>query len=366
MIKFYDFDRVHLDVKADLKKASARVVDSGWYVLGREVEAFEQEFAQYCGVEHCVGVGSGLDALFLILKAYDIGPEDEVIVPSHTFIATWLAVANTGAVPVPVDPSLASYNIDVDLIEEKITPRTKAIVVVHLYGQCVDVEPIHKIAMRHNLKLVEDAAQAHGAFCQSGKVGSLGDAASFSFYPTKNLGCLGDGGAITTNDQELAEKVRLLRNYGSKEKYIYELQGYNDRLDEMQAALLRVKLKHLDRWNEQRAIIADKYSDALSGITAIALPQKSNSASCVFHQYVIRITDGGRDNLVTYLASKGVETMIHYPVPPHRSGLFGDKVWSLPICEDIVDSIISLPIYNNMPEEHLDVIIESLRSFYGF
>lgn len=351
MIKFFDFDIVHREIAEELKEAAARVIDRGWFVLGPDVERFETEFAAYCGTKHCIGVGNGLDALHLIFRAYGIGPGDEVIVPAHTFIATWLAVSHAGATPVPVEPDIRTYNIDPTLIEEKITPRTKAIIAVHLYGLCADMDPIREIAARHGLKVIEDAAQAHGAIYGGKKAGNLGDAAGFSFYPTKNLGCLGDGGAVMTSDDELANKVRILRNYGSEKKYHNLVQGYNSRLDEMQAAFLNVKLNHLDAWNLEKKKIAEIYREGLKDSEKVVAPYDANNwESCVYHQFVIRTRGPYRHQLLAGLEGKGVETMIHYPVPPHKTKAFSPTHlhYQLPLTEAISDSILSLPIYPGM------------------
>jgi len=347
VIKFFDFELVHKDIAEELKEAAARVIDSGWYVLGKEVEKFEESFATYCGTKHCIGVGNGLDALHLILRAYGIGPGDEVIVPAHTFIATWLAVSHAGATPVPVEPHISTYNIDPALIEEKITPKTKAIIAVHLYGLCADMEPIREIAARYGLRVIEDAAQAHGAVYHGNKTGNLGDAAGFSFYPTKNLGCLGDGGAITTNDDGLAAKVRILRNYGSEKKYHNLVKGYNTRLDEMQAAILNVKLQHLDKWNLEKRQIAETYRNGLTGLPGITLPFPDTACACVYHQFVISARESFRDRVIADLNAAGVETMVHYPLPPHNTEAYRNTHGGgrLPITESVANSILSLPIY---------------------
>lgn len=367
MIQFFDFDLIHKDVTEELKEAAARVIDSGWYVLGREVERFEESFASYCEAKHCIGVGNGLDALHLILRGYGIGPGDEVIVPAHTFIATWLAVSHAGAIPVPVEPDIRTYNIDPALIEEKITPRTKAIIAVHLYGLCADNDPIREIADRHGLKVIEDAAQAHGATYRGKKAGNLGDAAGFSFYPTKNLGCMGDGGAITTNDDDLAEKVRILRNYGSEKKYHNEIIGFNSRLDEMQAAILSVKLKHLDKWNSEKKQLARHYRVLLKNLPGITVPYHDADDACVYHQFVIRSSERYRDRLIADLKSHGVETMIHYPMPPHITNAYRDTHANsyLPITERIASSILSLPIYPGMIESDVATTARAIEEFFS-
>lgn len=367
MIKFYDFDLIHKDIAIEMKEAAARVIDSGWYVLGNEVEQFESEFAKYCGTKYCIGVGNGLDALHLILRGYGIGPGDEVIVPAHTFIATWLAVSHSGATPVPVEPDIHTYNINPSLIEEKITPRTKAIIAVHLYGACADMTPINEIAAHYKLKLIEDAAQAHGATYKGKKAGSISDAAAFSFYPTKNLGCLGDGGAITTSDDKLFDRVKILRNYGSKVKYQNETKGFNSRLDEIQAAILRVKLNYLDQWNLQKIALADMYSTQFSSYeSTVSCPLESINGSCVYHQYVLRLKKGLRAKLINHLEKYGIQTMVHYVIPPHLSNAYKEdnlKKYNLSITEKIVDQIISLPIYPGLDSNAITLTSKAVLEF---
>jgi dTDP-4-amino-4,6-dideoxygalactose transaminase len=318
---------------------------SAWYVLGREVETFEREFADYCGVKHCVGVGNGLEALHLILRAYDIKAGDEVIVPSNTYIATWLAVSYAGATPVPVEPDARTFNLDPNLIEDAVTPRTKAIMPVHLYGQPADMDPILEAARKHGLKVIEDNAQAQGARYKGRRTGSLGDAAGNSFYPGKNLGAFGDAGALTTNDAELADRVRTLRNYGSKKKYYNDVKGFNSRLDELQAAFLRVKLKKLDEWNGRRRAVATSYMAALLNTPNLTLPFVPDWAEPVWHLFVVRCLK--RDVLQNKLAMAGVGTLIHYPVPPHLSGAYAERKWKqhdFPIAENLADTVLSLPM----------------------
>ncbi|WP_321413351.1 DegT/DnrJ/EryC1/StrS family aminotransferase [uncultured Desulfobacter sp.] len=367
MIDFFDFKAVHGDVANELKEAAARVIDSGIYILGRELESFEDNFAKYCGTKYCIGVSNGLDALSLILRGFGIGSGDEVIVPAHTFIATWLAVSHTGANPVPVEPDIRTYNIDPALIEREITPKTKAIIAVHLYGLCADMAEIKKIADKHNLKLIEDAAQAHGAIYKGNKAGNLGDAAGFSFYPTKNLGCLGDGGAVTTNDSELNKKIRILRNYGSEKKYYNSVQGFNNRLDEMQAAFLNVKLKFLDLWNNDRKKIAEVYKTALKEDAGIVIPYKDNTNdnACVYHQFVIRCKNGYRDLLIENLNKNEIGVMVHYPVPPHKSKVYSDlcKTFDLPVTEKLSKSILSLPVYPGMKNFITNLTAKTINEF---
>ncbi|HCE66824.1 MAG: erythromycin biosynthesis sensory transduction protein eryC1 [Geobacteraceae bacterium GWC2_55_20] len=343
-IPFLDLQAAYLELAPELDEAYHRVMQSGWFILGGEVDAFEREFADYCDAKQCIGVGNGLEALHLILRAMDIGPGDEVIVPSNTYIATWLAVSYAGATPVAVEPDRRTFNLDSARIEAAITPRTRAIIAVHLYGQPADMDPIIEIARRHNLRVIEDAAQAHGARYKGRRAGSLGDAAGFSFYPGKNLGALGDGGAVTTDDENLAERIRVLRNYGSSIKYHNELKGYNSRLDELQAAFLRVKLRQLDAWNARRSAIADCYCDTLrnSGLT---LPFVPEWADPVWHLYVVgsRL----RDLLQQQLAGQGIGTMIHYPIPPHLQPAYADlkmRPGDFPVAEKMAEQVISLPI----------------------
>jgi dTDP-4-amino-4,6-dideoxygalactose transaminase len=334
-------------------------MDSSWFVMGPELESFESEFAVFCDVKHCIGVGNGLEAIHLLLKAYDIGPGDEVIVPSNTFIATWLAVTQCGAVPVPVEPSEITYNIDPELISASITSRTKAIIPVHLYGQPADIDSINAIAAKHGLIVIEDAAQAQGARYKNHRVGSLGHAAATSFYPGKNLGALGDGGAILTSDDQIAEKVRKLRNYGSTIKYEHELSGYNSRLDELQAAFLRIKLAVLDEWNASRKEIALQYTKTLAGAD-IVLPHTPEFADPVWHLYVIR--SKRRDELKSYLEDRGIATVIHYPIPPHRQTCYlGFRRLKLPIADRLSSDVLSLPIYPMMQSENIYLIADRIR-----
>ena len=363
-IPFLDLRAINQQQKKALVEAFERTLDSGWYILGKEVEAFEAEFAAYSKVKHCIGVGNGLDALHLILSAYGIGPGDEVIVPSNTYIATWLAVSYVGAVPVPVEPDALTCNLDPERVEAAITPRTKAVMAVHLYGQAADMDPLVAICQRHNLKLVEDAAQAHGAGYKGRTVGGLGNAAGFSFYPGKNLGALGDGGAVTTNDDELADKIRVLRNYGSRIKYHNEIKGYNSRLDELQAALLRAKLTALDVQNARRRQIAAAYLDGLKGTDGFTLPHVPEWADPVWHLFVIH--HAHRDALQAWLQSAGIGTMIHYPIPPHQQGAYAELGYGagdFPIAERIHAEVLSLPMDPTMSDASVDQVIAHCRSF---
>lgn len=362
MIPFLDLKSINLRQQEQLHSALVRVLESGWYILGKETESFEKEFAAYCGVKYCIGVGNGLEALHLVLRAWGIGQGDEVIVPSNTYIATWLAVSYAGARPIPVEPDAGSYNLDADRVEAAITPRTRAVIPVHLYGQPADMAPIMAIAKTHDLKVLEDAAQAHGARCEARRTGGLGHAAGFSFYPGKNLGALGDGGAVTTNDDALADSVRVLRNYGSRIKYHNEVKGFNSRLDELQAAFLRAKLKVLDEANQARAHIARRYRDGLQGLPELVLPFVPVWADPVWHLFVIR--HPRRDRLAQALSESGIGTMIHYPIPPHRQPAYAELglgEGSLPISEAIHREVLSLPTWPGMTDEQVDNVIDAVR-----
>jgi dTDP-4-amino-4,6-dideoxygalactose transaminase len=365
MIKFLDLKAITARHREEIMSALERVVDSGWYILGKEVEAFEHEFARYTGAAHCIGVDNGLNALNLILRAYrEIGAMkagDEVIVPANTYIATILAISENGLVPVLVEPHIQTYNIDPALVRDKITPRTKAILAVHLYGRVADMNPIREIADQYGLKVIEDAAQAHGARYSGKMAGNLGDAAGFSFYPGKNLGALGDGGAVATSDDGLAEVIRVLRNYGSQEKYHNRYRGVNSRLDEIQAAILRVKLKYLDEENRKRQEIARYYLEHIKN-SAIILPGPGEPAAHVWHQFVVRNRE--RDALQTHLLDNGIQTMIHYPIPPHHQKAFTE--WnqrSYPVTEQIHREVLSLPIGPVLTEAEVDHIIDSMNQF---
>ena len=363
MIKATDFSFVTKRINKELKEATNRVIDSNWYILGKEVENFEREFANYLGVKYCIGVGNGLEALHIILRAYGIGEGDEVIIPSNTYIATALAVSYAGATPIMVEPDERTYNINPDLIKEKITKKTKAIMPVHLYGQACDMDPINEVAKKYNLKVIEDAAQAHGAKYKGRKCGALGNTAGFSFYPTKNLGALGDAGAVTTNNKELAEKVRVLSNYGSEKHYYNKYMGFNSRLDEMQAAILRVKLRYLEEFNKERKMIAQLYLKGLQD-TNIILPYVSEWAEPVWHQFVIRTKK--RDGLQEYLKSKGIGTLIHYPLPIHLQEAYkhlGYKKSDFPIAEKIANEVLSLPIWVGLNEGFIKCIIKMIIKF---
>ena len=360
-IPFLDLKAIQLQQQDALREAFDRVLHSGWYILGKEVSEFEAEYASYCEAAHCVGVANGLDALTLALRAMDVGPGDEVIVPSNTYIATWLAVSHVGATPVPVEPDALSFNMDPARIEAAITPRTRVILPVHLYGQAAELEPILAIARKHGLRVLEDGAQAHGARYHGQRLGAHGDAVAWSFYPGKNLGAIGDGGAITTNDPALAERLRVLRNYGSRVKYHNEVIGYNSRLDELQAALLRAKLPQLDAANEQRAAIAQTYLRGLAGL-GLSLPFVPPGHEPVWHLFVVR--HPRRDELAQRLAALGVATMIHYPVAPHLQPAYaslGLKAGALPISEAMHAQVLSLPMGPTQTAEQTQQVIAALR-----
>lgn len=367
-IPFLDLRASYLELKPEIDSAIARVLVSGWYILGAEVEAFEAEYAAYCEAEHAIGVANGLDALHLALLAMGVGPGDEVIVPSNTYIATWLAVSQCGATPVPVEPDERTYNINPALIEAAITARTKVILPVHLYGQPADLDPILAIARKHGLRVLEDAAQAHGARYKERRIGAHGDAVAWSFYPGKNLGALGDGGAVTTNDPEIADRIRVLRNYGSRVKYVHEVQGYNSRLDPIQAAVLRVKLKVLDEWNGRRKTIAAKYIEALRGAEADAtnqgftLPHVPGWADPVWHLFVVRHRQ--RDALQQRMAEAGVGLLIHYPIPPYLQDAYatlGYKQGAFPLAETMAGEVLSLPMGPQLEIKHIESICKGLH-----
>ncbi len=359
MIEFLNLKRVNAPHEAGIQQAIQRVLDSGWYILGQETQAFEHEFAAYCGAAHCISVANGLDALQLILRGYGIGPGDEVIVPSNTFIATWLAVSHVGATPVPVEPDPRTCNLDPARIAAAVTPRTRAIMPVHLYGQPADMEEIRHVADRHGLRVIEDAAQAHGARYHGRRAGQLGDAAAFSFYPGKNLGALGDGGAITTDDADLAARLRKIRNYGSSVKYEHEVVGINSRLDELQAAVLRVKLQHLDTENAARRAVAAQYLIGLAD-TPLALPQVAPGAEPVWHLFVVQARE--RDALQARLLQNGVGTLVHYPKASHLQGAYAGGRWpALPIAEQLQETVLSLPMAPYLMEEEVRMVVAAVR-----
>lgn len=361
-IKFNILDRQYQKYAKEYDQAALDVLRSGWYVLGNQVETFEKTFSEYIGMSRCVGLNSGLDALILAIRALGIGAGDEVIVPANTYIATILGITDNHATPVFIEPD-EFYNIDVEKIEEKITPKTKAILVVHLYGQACNMTAVMELAKKHHLYVIEDCAQAHGATWNGKKVGSFGDVGCFSFFPTKNLGAFGDGGAITTNSAELAEKVQKLRNYGSVIKYHHEIEGVNSRLDEMQAALLSVKLKHLNELTAERVSIAERYCNEIKN-PMVYLPLCRELATHVYHLFVVRIKE--RDRFQEYLKQRGIDTQIHYPIPPHKSKCYEQYDWSkveLPITEQYADEIVSLPLYNGMTDDEISYVIKTVNQF---
>ncbi len=362
-VPFLDALPAYTELSGELEAAAARVLAGGWYVLGAEVEAFERRWAAYVGVDHCVGVASGLDALHLSLVAMGVGEGDEVLVPSNTYIATWIAVSMVGARPVPVEPDPLTENIDPDRLEAAVTPRTRAILPVHLRGLPADMDGVLDVAARHDLRVLEDAAQAHGAHCMAGRAGGIGDAGAWSFYPSKNLGAFGDGGAVTTDDAGLAERLRSLRNYGSRVKYVHHELGFNSRLDELQAALLSEKLTRLDEWNARRSALARAYLDGLAG-TPLQLPCAAQGH--VWHVFAVR--SPRRDALAEYVAERQVSTLVHYPVPPHMQGAYRDlgvRQGDLPIAEAIARETLSLPMGPHLSDDAADRVIEAVAGFFA-
>lgn len=362
-VKFNVLDRGYWKYENEYKKAAIHVLNSGWYVLGKKVQEFEQCFSQYIGVKYCVGLNSGLDALILAIRALGIGNEDEVIVPGNTYIATVLGITENCAIPVFVEPD-EYYNINVSKIEEKITNKTKAIMVVHLYGQACNMDAVMNIARKYKLYVIEDCAQAHGATWNGKRVGSFGDIGCFSFFPTKNLGAFGDGGAITTNSSKIAERIQKLRNYGSIKKNYHEIEGVNSRLDELQASLLMVKLNHLDDLTTERVKIAKKYMEKINN-SLLLLPKAQQKATHVFHLFVVRVIN--RKKFCDYLKQNGIDTQIHYPIPPHKSECYRKYEWSkdeLPITEKYANELVSLPLYNGMLPEEISYVIKVINEFY--
>lgn len=364
-VPILDLKPAYEELRAELDAAYRRVMDSGHYLLGRELDAFERDYAASVGTPHCVGVANGLEALQLVLMARGIGPGDEVIVPSNGYIATWLAVSQVGAKPVPAEPVAATYNLDPAAVVAAVTPRTKAILPIHLYGQTADMDALMAIANARNLFVLEDAAQSHGAKCAGRASGALGHAAGISFYPSKNLGAFADAGAITTSDPGLAERLRALRNYGSKERYHHEYVGMNSRLDELQAAFLRVRLAKLPEWNARRGAQAQRYQEALRGVGDLVLPFVPPWAEPVWHLYVIRTKQ--RNALRAYLTADGVGSQIHYPIPPHLSGAYRDAGWKrgdFPLAEQMADEVLSLPIGPHLADSQISKVIDSVTSFF--
>lgn len=359
-VPFLDLGASYREVQDEIEAEVLRSLRSGWYVGGADVEAFEADFAAFASARHCIGVANGLEALHMALRALDVGSGDEVIVPSNTFIATWLAVSECGATPIPVEPDKATCNIDVAKIKAAITPKTKAIIPVHLYGQPADLDPILDLARQHGIRVLEDAAQAQGARYNGKPIGSHGDVVAWSFYPGKNLGALGDAGAVTTNDAVLADRIRVLRNYGSRQRYVNEVQGHNSRLDPVQAAVLRVKLRHLPDWNSRRARIAARYNEALVHC-GLELPFVPDWAEPVWHLYCVRHAQ--RDRLRERLADTGVETLIHYPIPPHLQGAYvrlGYGKGAFPVAETMAETLLSLPIGPAMSDAEVSYVIEKV------
>lgn len=361
-IQCNQLDRGYLLYKEKYEQKILQVMESGWYILGQELEKFEKEFAWYLGADHCVGVASGLDALKIAVYLLGIGTGDEVLVPGNTYIASVMGITENGAKPVFIEPD-RYYNMDVDKIEAGITKNTKAILVVHLYGQPVDMAAVMKIAKQYNLKVIEDCAQAHGARYGERKVGTFGDIGCFSFYPTKNLGGFGDGGALVTNDAEIDRNARIYRNYGSEKKYYNKMVGINSRLDEIQAGLLRVKLKHLNQLNRERQQIAAKYIQQIHN-EKILLPEEREGCESVWHQFVIRTRE--RKQFIQYLDDRGIHSMIHYPIPPHLSEAYqylNIKPGTLPLTEQYASEVLSLPMYNGMLQEEIEYVIETINNF---
>jgi len=362
-ISFLNLELTHLQIRDEIIETFKNIYDKNWFILGENVEAFEKEFSKYCNSHYCIGCGNGLDALSIILRGYDIGEGDEVIVPSNTYIATALAVSYVGAKVVFVEPDIKTFNIDVNKIEEAITKKTKAIIAVHLYGRPAEIDKIKVLCEKYNLKLIEDAAQAHGAIYKGKKVGSLGDAAGFSFYPGKNLGALGDGGAILTKDNVLRKKVQAIRNYGSTIKYYNEYKGVNSRLDEIQAGFLRIKLKYLDKWNKDRQKTARVYLEKINN-KKIITPYVNSAIDSVWHVFPIR-TDY-REELKNYLKINGIDTLIHYPIPIHLQKAYkylGYKVGDFKVAETISKTVLSLPIWYGMSEDEVNYVINILNKW---
>jgi dTDP-4-amino-4,6-dideoxygalactose transaminase len=362
-IPFVSLEHMHNEIENEVMDKFQKVFKKNWFIKGEEVAKFEEEFAHFCGAKYCIGCGNGLDALYLILRGYDIKEDDEVIIPSNTFIATALAVSYAGAKPIFVEPDIDTYNLNPELIESAITLKTKAIIAVHLYGQPADMDKIYKIAQKYNLKVIEDSAQSHGALYKKRRVGNLGDASGFSFYPGKNLGALGDAGAVVTNDKQLADKIRAIANYGSNIKYQHIFKGVNSRLDELQAAFLRIKLINLDKWNNERRKIANKYLEGIKN-PIIKIPRQLNYSINVWHLFVVRTEK--RDDFQKYLNDKGIGTTIHYPIPMHLQEAYEDlriEDGAFPISEKISKEVISLPIWYGMKDEEVAYIIDEINKY---
>ena len=365
-VPFLSFSGMHDGLKKEFVDAFEGVLDSGWLVMGRHLREFETQWASYVGTEHGVGVSNGLDGLVLALRALEVGEGDEVIVPSHTYVASWLAVSHVGGTPVPVEGSLETGLMDVRQIVSRVTSRTKAIMPVHLYGQAVDMDGVMKVAGEHGLRVVEDNAQAQGSSWNGKRTGSWGDASSTSFYPGKNLGALGDAGAVTTNEESIARTIRMLRNYGSKEKYVNEALGFNMRLDELQAAFLSVKLRHLEDWTAERKRLASVYNERLLGVGDLKLPVVASGADHVYHLYVVRT--GQRDALAAYLKEKGIGTLIHYPIAPHLQQCYahlGYQKGDFPIAEELAETVLSLPLYPGLGVADQDAVVAEIKTFFN-
>lgn len=365
-VPILDLKPAYEELRPELDAAYHRVMESGWVLLGRELQAFEAEYAASVGTTHCVGVANGLEAMQLVLMALGVGHDDEVIVPSNGYIATWLAVSHLGARPVPCEPDPDTYNLDPRRLEAVITPKTKAILPIHLYGQTADIDAINEVARRHGLFVLEDAAQSHGARCRGRTAGALGNAAGVSFYPSKNLGALADAGAVTTSDATLADRIRHLRNYGSKVRYQHEYAGLNSRMSELQAAFLRAKLSHLAEWNARRARLAERYRERLKDVEGITLPRVAPGNIPVWHLFVIRTAH--RSALQAHLTSRHIGTQIHYPVPPHLTPAYRESGWTrgqFPLAEQLADEVLSLPIGPHHTVEQVDAVCGAVREFFA-
>ncbi|MCO5233152.1 MAG: DegT/DnrJ/EryC1/StrS family aminotransferase [Chitinophagales bacterium] len=365
-VSYLDLKQLNISKEEVLKKAFENVLKSGWFILGEAVDKFEKEFSLFTQTKYCIGVANGLDALILSLKVLNIGEGDEVIVPSNTYIATWLAVSYVGATPIPVEPNIYTYNINTALIEEKISHKTKAIIPVNLYGQAAELEDIRNIAIKYNLYVIEDNAQSQGASYKDKPTGSWGDINATSFYPGKNLGALGDGGAVTTDNEELSQKIRVVRNYGSQKKYYNEIKGVNSRLDELQAAFLSEKLKYLSAENEERVRLAKVYDEELKNVGDLILPQISCNATSVYHIYLVRTKQ--RDELQNHLTNRNIGTVIHYPIPPHLQEAYqelGYKRGDFPLAEEIAETCLSIPLYPGLSAEQQGFVIEAIRQFFN-
>jgi dTDP-4-amino-4,6-dideoxygalactose transaminase len=364
-VPFLSFEQMNTEISDELKSIFEHFIHSGWYILGERVKEFEKNYSSFTQVPFCCGVANGLDALIIALKALNIEQGDEVIVPSNTYIATWLAVSAVGAIPVPVEPNVETYNINPVLIKERISSRTKAIIPVHLYGQCCEMDAILKIAHAHKLAVIEDNAQAHGATHNGKPAGSFGDINATSFYPGKNLGAFGDAGAVTTNSIKLYERACILRNYGSAVKYYNEIKGMNSRLDELQAGFLNLKLQRLNEWNKQRKSIAVAYQNLLSGVDELILPKIAPGSDSVFHLYVIRTKR--RDELQQFLANRGIGTLIHYPIPPHLQKAYTELNYcrgDFPVAEEIADTCLSLPVYPGLTPKEVEYVSQNIKAFF--